>query len=349
VAVFRFQSTCIETLATALPEEILTSAEIEARLRPMYERLRLPEGRLELMTGIRERRVWPAGTRPSDASAAAGRAALARSGLRSEQVELLVHGAVCRDMLEPATASFVHRKLGLPRQTQIFDLSNACLGFLNALVVTAGLIESGQIRCALVVAGENGRPLVDQTLTTLRDRPLTRNEIKPYFANLTIGSGAVAAVVCHEDLVPKGRARHRLRCGVARAASEASDLCQGDTHGADALAMQTDSEGLLVAGVALAAETWREFSALTGRGPGDFDRYICHQVGSVHRRRLYETLGLDLGRDFSTFETLGNMGSVSLPATLAAAVEAGAVKPGHEVGLLGIGSGLNCLMLSVTW
>jgi 3-oxoacyl-[acyl-carrier-protein] synthase III len=190
---------------------------------------------------------------------------------------------------------------------------------------------------------------VDQTLTTLRDRPLTRNEIKPYFANLTIGSGAVAAVVCHEDLVPKGRARHRLRCGVARAASEASDLCQGDTHGADALAMQTDSEGLLVAGVALAAETWREFSALTGRGPGDFDRYICHQVGSVHRRRLYETLGLDLGRDFSTFETLGNMGSVSLPATLAAAVEAGAVKPGHEVGLLGIGSGLNCLMLSVTW
>lgn len=348
MATFRFTSTCIETLATVLPDEVLTSAEIEARLRPMYERLRLPEGRLELMTGIRERRLWPVGTLPSDASAAAGRAALERSGLTADQVELFVHSAVCRDMLEPATASFAHRKIGLPAQAQIFDLSNACLGFLNAVVVAAGLIESGQIRCALVVAGENGRPLVEQTLATLRDRPLSRNEIKPYFANLTIGSGAVAAVVCHEDLV-KDRPRHRLQGGVARAATEASDLCRGDTHGADALAMQTDSERLLVAGVDLAADTWREFVAVSGRAGAAFDRTVCHQVGSVHRRRLYETLGLDLSRDYSTFETLGNMGSVSLPATLAAAVEAGAIVPGNQVALLGIGSGLNCLMLSLAW
>jgi 3-oxoacyl-[acyl-carrier-protein] synthase III len=79
-------------------------------------------------------------------------------------VELFIHGAVSRDMLEPATASFAHRKIGLPATAQIFDLSNACLGFLNALTVAAGLIESGQIKCALVVAGENGRPLVEQTL-----------------------------------------------------------------------------------------------------------------------------------------------------------------------------------------
>ena len=348
MADFQFESTCIETLATVLPSEILTSAEIEARLGPLYQRLRLPEGRLELMTGIRERRVWPEGTRPSDASAQAGRAALSRSGVRADQVELFIHSAVCRDMLEPATAAFAHRKIGLPPGAQIFDVSNACLGFLNALVVAGSMIESGQIRCALVVAGENGRPLVEQTLDLLVSRPLTRNEIKPYFANLTIGSGAVAAVVCHRDLV-RERPHHRLVSGVARAATGFSDLCQGDTHGADALAMQTDSEQLLVAGVSLAAETWKQFAEVTGRGPDDYDRFICHQVGSVHRRRLYETLGLDLARDFSTFETLGNMGSVSLPATLAAAIEAGAVAPGQRVGLLGIGSGLNCLMLSLEW
>ena len=79
------------------------------------------------------------------------------------------------------------------------------------------------------------------------------------------------------------------------------------------------------------------------------DRFICHQVGSVHRRKLYETLGLDLSKDFSTFETLGNMGSVSLPATLAIAVQQGAIKLGDRVGLLGIGSGLNCLMLALEW
>ncbi len=342
----RFSRTCIESLATALPAETLTSVAIETRLAPLYQRLRLPEGRLELMTGIRERRVWPAGTRPSDASAAAGRAALARSGLRAEQVELFIHAAVCRDMLEPATASFAHRKIGLPATAQIFDLSNACLGWLNALTVAAGLIESGQIRCALVCAGENGGPLVEQTLRTLLDAPLDRNGIKPYFANLTIGSGAVGAVVCHESLLPAGVRPHRLLGGVARAATEHSELCQGDTHGADALAMQTDSEALLVAGIDLACETWRLFTAGFGT---DFDRTICHQVGSTHRRKLYEALDLDLAKDFSTFETLGNTGSVALPATLAAAIESGSVQSGDRVALLGIGSGLNSLMLALDW
>jgi len=342
----RFSHTVIESLATALAPDVLTSADIERRLAPLYERLRLPEGRLELMTGIRERRVWPAGTRPSDASAAAGRAVLEKSGLRAEQVELFIHAAVSRDMLEPATASFAHRKIGLPATAQIFDLSNACLGWLNALTVAAGLIESGQIKCALICSGENGGPLVEQTLKTLLTAPLDRNGIKPFFANLTIGSGAVAAMVCHESLLPPGARPHRLRGGVARAATEHSELCQGDTHGADALAMQTDSEALLVAGIQLAQETWSAFTAEFGT---NFNRTICHQVGSTHRRKLYEALGLDLAKDFSTFETLGNTGSVALPATLAAAVEANAIRPGDQVALLGIGSGLNSLMLALEW
>jgi 3-oxoacyl-[acyl-carrier-protein] synthase-3 len=113
--------------------------------------------------------------------------------------------------------------------------------------------------------------------------------------------------------------------------------------------MQTDSERLLDAGVALARETWADFEAATGWTRQSVDRAICHQVGSAHRRRLFETLGLDLAKDFSTFETLGNMGSVSLPATLSAAIDAGAVQAGDRVALMGIGSGLNCLMLALEW
>ncbi len=342
----RFENTVIESLAVALPEEILTTTQIETRLAPLYERLRLPEGRLELMTGIRERRVWPSGTRPSDASAAAGRAVLKKSAISPQKIQLFMHSAVSRDMLEPATASFAHRKIGLPASAQIFDVSNACLGFLNAMTIAAGMIESGQIECALVVSGENGGPLVEHTLQTLLNQPLNRQEIKPYFANLTIGSGAVAAVLCHRSLAPTG---HRLIGGVARAATEHSELCQGDTHGADALAMQTDSESLLVAGIELAQTTWNEFCREVNGSASSFDRFICHQVGRTHRRKLYEALELDLAKDFSSFETLGNTGSVALPATLALAAEAGALKAGETVGLLGIGSGLNCLMLAVEW
>lgn len=343
----RFRHACIESLATVLPEEIWTSVQIEERLRPLYDRLKLPAGRLELMTGIKERRQWPAGTKPSDASAKAGKAVLKRSGLKAEQVETFIHCAVSRDMLEPATASFAHHKIGLGASCQIFDLSNACLGFLNGLVTLGAMIDSGQIKCGMIVAGENGRPLVEQTVQHLLTAPLNRNEIKPFFANLTIGSGAVAAIVCHEDLLPTGP-KHRLLAGAYLSATQHSELCQGDTSG-QGLQMETDSEQLLVAGVEVAKETWQKFEHETGWNRATPDHFICHQVGSMHRRKLYETVGLDLAKDFSTFETLGNTGSAALPTALALAVDRRVIKPGHKAALLGIGSGINSLMLAVEW
>jgi len=87
----KFLHACIESLAAVLPDEIWTSTQIEERLRPVYDRLKLPFGRLELMTGIKERRMWPAGLRPSDASAAAGKAVLQLSIVKPEQIEVFIH------------------------------------------------------------------------------------------------------------------------------------------------------------------------------------------------------------------------------------------------------------------
>jgi len=344
----RFRHVCIESIVSVEPDEVWTSAEIEHRLRPMYERLRLPEGRLELMSGIKERRMWAAGTRPSDASAEAGRKLLATTRIAPSKLQVLMHSAVCRDMLEPATATFVHHKMGLGGGMQVFDVSNACLGFLNGLVMLGAMIDAGQTRAGVVVSGENGRPLVERTIQHLLAANLDRNAIKPFFANLTIGSAAVAAVVCHEDELPPGAPRHRLAAGAALADTSHAELCQGDSAG-DGLAMETDSEQLLIAGVDVAQRTWAEFKRETGWNESTPDRVVCHQVGSAHRRKLYETLGLDLAKDFSSFETLGNTGSAALPATLVRAVEQGAVRTGDKVALLGIGSGINSLMLAVEW
>lgn len=341
-----FKNVAIESLAYALPEEVWTSAEVEARLAAVYERLRLPEGRLELMTGIRERRFWPPGTRPSEASARAGAAALAKSSFDRSEMDLLIHSAVCRDRLEPATASYVHGLLGLSGGCQIFDVSNACLGFLNAMVVAGGLIESGQIERALICAGENGRPLVENTLEQLLNPELTRKTIKPYFANLTIGAGAVAAVLCRRDLAPASVPE--LRAAVVETDTAANELCQGDSAG-EALEMLTDSEELLVAGIGVARRAWARFMEATGWTAATPDRVITHQVGRAHTRELFGALGLDLAKDFTTFETLGNVGSVSCPITLARAMEAGAYGPGQRAALLGIGSGLSSLMMAVEW
>ncbi len=343
----KFKHAVLESLDYALPEERWTSEEIEERLRPTYDRLRLPAGRLELMTGIRERRVWEPGTAASEASARAGRNVLAKSRLPREELDLVIHAAVCRDRLEPATAAYVHGELELAPRTQFFDVSNACLGFLNALSLASAMIDAGQIRSALVVAGENGRPLLENTIQRLLDPGLTRNGVKPYFANLTIGCGAVAAVVCHESLAAN---RPRLLAGAAATDTGQNQLCEGDSTGeGDGLDMRTESEALLVAGVELARRTWDAFKAETGWTAATPDRIVCHQVGSAHRRMLYETLGLALEKDFSTFATLGNIGSVSLPITLARAVEEGAVADNDRVALLGIGSGITSLMLALEW
>ena len=86
-----------------------------------------------------------------------------------------------------------------------------------------------------------------------------------------------------------------------------------------------------------------------GRCCAEIDRTICHQVGSTHQRLMLESLGLPLENDYATYPWLGNTGSVALPVTLALAAERGFLRRQQHVALLGIGSGINCLMASVQW
>jgi 3-oxoacyl-[acyl-carrier-protein] synthase-3 len=76
---------------------------------------------------------------------------------------------------------------------------------------------------------------------------------------------------------------------------------------------------------------------------------ICHQVGAPHRKAVLHAIGIPLERDFSTFEYLGNIGTVSVPITAAIADERDFLERGQRVGFFGIGSGLNCLLLGLEW
>ena len=68
----------LEAIGYELPPVVVTSQELEARLRPAYEALRLPEGQLEALTGVSERRWWEPGY-PLSEGAAATRQAVAGS------------------------------------------------------------------------------------------------------------------------------------------------------------------------------------------------------------------------------------------------------------------------------
>ena len=339
-----FRRVCVESFGYSLPDEIVTTDTLERRLAPLYQRLRLPEGRLELMTGIRERRFFPPGMRPSEMSIQSARRAIDVSGIDSRFFGALIHGSVCRDHLEPATACRVHHGLDLPGEAMIYDVSNACLGLLNGMVQIASMIELGQIRAGVVVGTECGRALVENTIELLNnDASLTRDTVKDYIASLTIGAASAAIVLCDEELSQTG---NRLTTAVVQCDTSQHDLCQ--SRGLESL-MKTDSEELLRHGIAAGAVTFDRFLAATGWEPNDIDRTFCHQVGVAHRKLMFESLGLNPAIDFATLETLGNTGSAALPITMAIGIEQDQLKKGDHVAMLGIGSGINCLMLSVEW
>lgn len=345
----RYRSVCIEALGYALPPHVLTSDEIEARLAPVYERLHLPAGRLELMTGIRERRFFESGTLPGQVSGQTALTAVEASGMDPAQFGALVHGSVCRDQMEPATANAVHLASGLPGDCLVVDVSNACLGLLNGMLLIANMIELGQIKAGVVVGTEVGRNLVEGTIDTLLNTStLTRKDVKLEFASLTIGSGSAAIVLCHSDL---SRTGSRLLGGSYRTDTKSHALCAGGVesqqNGDHRPRMQTDSEALLHAGVDLAEVTWKETCRVLEWTNADVQKIFTHQVGRAHRKLLLDRLNLPLEADYPTVEFLGNTGAVALPTAAALGIENGHVQAGENTALLGIGSGLNSLMLGI--
>jgi 3-oxoacyl-[acyl-carrier-protein] synthase-3 len=342
----KFENVVIESFATHLPDTVMTTEAIEEKLAPIYKRLRLPQGRLELMTGIKARRVWPRGTWPSDLSAKAANKLFDTSKFDKSDVDMLVHASVCRNFLEPSTASVIHDTLNLNPECTIFDLSNACLGVLNSFVVAASMIEAGTIKTALIVTGENGGPLLEETIDRLnKDETITRKSIKKFIANLTIGSAACAYLLCHKDMAPQG---HKLLGGAVMTDSTANELCRGDGD-PTSLMMETDSEALMQAGVVLAKKTWKKTRENLGWNHEDINWAIGHQVGQAHEKLTMETLELTKTPTFTTYETLGNTGSAALPTTLALMSENKEIKKGDKIALLGIGSGLSSIMLGVEW
>lgn len=345
----RWNKVHLEAIAHVLPDEAVSSAELEGRLAPMYRALHLAPGQLETLTGIRERRRWPAGTRMSRVAAQAGKKALEASGVPADALGAVVYAGVCRDDLEPATACAVAAELGTGADALVFDVSNACLGVMNAMVELANRIELGQMKAGLVVAAESSREIVDRSIERLNGEP-TLERYRLGLATLTGGSGAAAVLLTSADY---SGTEHRLVSGAALSAPRHHQLCRwGPTSGLlgeSANVMDTDASGVLTHGVELGRGTWDRFLTNSGWRKEDVDRVVCHQVGAGHRREVLDALGVGADRDHSTFETLGNMGTVSVPITAARAVEAGHIREGQRVGLLGIGSGLNCLMLGVHW
>jgi acyl-CoA:acyl-CoA alkyltransferase len=135
-------------------------------------------------------------------------------------------------------------------------------------------------------------------------------------------------------------------------ATEHCALCQGQGGASGAQGetlMWTDSESLMHEGVAAGRTAFAAFLDEVGWRRADIHKTFCHQVGRAHQKLLFEALALDPRIDYTTFDFLGNTGSVALPMTAALGIEGGHLQPPEHVALLGIGSGINVIALAIDW
>jgi 3-oxoacyl-[acyl-carrier-protein] synthase III len=334
----RFSNTAILTVQSADAARVVTSAELDDRLTETYTRVRLRPGLLERLVGIRERRWWPDGVTFVDGAAMAGAKAISESGIDPSDIGLMVNTSVSRQHLEPSTATAVHHALGLPSSCQNFDVTNACLGFVNGMELAGAMIDAGFVDYALVVNGEDAQAVQELTIDNLSRPGTTSREVVSQFATLTLGSGAAAMVLGRADRHPEG---HRVVAAVSRAGTEHHQLCVGDNEG-----MTTDLKGLLDAGLQLSEDLWTEAAVDFDWSQG-MDRYVIHQVSQVHTDAICARLGIDPTRVPRTFPERGNIGPASVPVTLAGEVDT--LVDGDRVLLMGIGSGLNACCLEITW
>ena len=139
-----------------LPKHIMTNADLEKMVETNDEWIRT-------RTGISERRILRDPDKATSFMAsAAAREALDSAGKTASEVDAIIVATVTPDFMFPATACLVQKQIGADKAFG-YDISAACSGFLYALSTGASLIESGRLKCVLVIGADKMSSIVDYT------------------------------------------------------------------------------------------------------------------------------------------------------------------------------------------
>jgi 3-oxoacyl-[acyl-carrier-protein] synthase-3 len=307
----RHSGAVITGWGSALPDTVVTNAELEARLDTtdqwIVER-----------SGIRERRM---GGTVSSLAADAGRRALERAGVDPAGVDLLVLATCTPDLVIPATSAAVHHALGLSGGA--FDVNAACASFVYALVAGHGAVQAGAARRALVVGADCLSRIVDPA-----DRATA----------VLFGDGAAAVVLeasdedglLSVDMGIDGSAHDLLTC----------------PHGGT---MTMEGKEVFRRAVRITVDSASAALQRAGLAPGDVALFVPHQANLRIIEAAATRLGLPMERVAIVLDRTGNTSSASVPLALAAAADDGRLAPGDHVLMAGFGAGMAWASTVLRW
>ena len=308
---------------TALPDTIVTNADLE-------ERLDTTDEWIVERSGIRQRRI---GGTVASLSIAAGRAALASAGVDAGDVDLLLLATTTPDETVPATSASVHAALGLGGGA--VDVNAACAGFVYALVLAHGALAVGARR-ALVVGAD-----VLSRITDPEDRGTA-----VLFAD---GAGAVV-LEHHADRDPG----HDTTRGTPAAGIAAFDLgVDGSAH--DLLVcphggtLTMEGREVFRRAVRITVESAAAALGRAGLQPGDVSLFVPHQANLRIIEAAAARLGIPMDRAAIVLDRTGNTSSASVPLALAEAADQGRLTEGDVVLLSGFGAGMTWASAVLRW
>jgi 3-oxoacyl-[acyl-carrier-protein] synthase-3 len=321
----------ITGLGAALPDRVLTNAELE-------QRVDTSDDWIVERTGIRERRVATADETTASLAIAAGRDALKSAQVDPGAIDLLVLATATPEQPIPHTGAFVGEGIGLDCGS--FDLGAGCAGFVYALVAGASMLGAGGLGNVLVVGAETLSRIVD---------PGDRSTC------ILFGDAAAGVVLGASppdgpgllawDLGCDGSATALLeiRAGGSRMPTTAETVAAGEHY-------------LHMAGQEVFRRAVRAVvdSALNTLGraevaPSDVDWFVPHQANARIIGAARSRLGIPEERTIVNIDRFGNTSAASIPLALSEAAEAGRLREGDLVLMSGFGAGMTWASALLRW
>ncbi|MGH2842755.1 MAG: 3-oxoacyl-ACP synthase III family protein [Solirubrobacteraceae bacterium] len=303
----RVGGAAVAAVGASLPEGVVTSAEIEARLG-------LAPDWIQRRTGIRERHVARPGERVNTHATLAAERALSAAEIDPLDVDLVIAATTSPDELLPNMAPMVAHALGASR-AGAFDIGAACNGFLSALAAGTAMIDSGRASCVVVIGADFMSRMVDET-----DRGTAT-----VFAD---GAGAIVLVSTGEP----------SRVGPVVLGSE------GDTAGIIRVSRERGVIQMLgheTFKIAVSRLTQATLGALDAAGVelDEIDLFVYHQANGRILTAVADRLELLSHRVVDCIGELGNTSAATLPLALEHSVDSGRLRRGDRVLLAAFGAG----------
>jgi 3-oxoacyl-[acyl-carrier-protein] synthase-3 len=295
----------------ALPDRIVTNDELS-------QTLDTSDDWITERTGIRERRI---GGSAVELGVIAGRNAIEDAGLLIGDIDFLVLATTTPDRLCPASAPMIATRLGL--NCAAMDVNAACSGFMYAVRVAQGLLETGNRRI-LVIGSENLSRWVDWS-----DRNMA----------VLLGDGAGAAVLEYDE---EGT---DISSFVLGADGAAADLLTCE-HGGY---FWMDGKEVFRRAVRVVVDSAEEAMKIADVSPDDISLVIPHQANVRIIKAATQRLGIPMERTVVTLDRYGNTSSSSIPLAFFDARENGRVKPGEYALMTGFGAGMTWASAVVRW